>query len=76
MTAYDEIFKDGELKSYVLGMFNEKIRDLSHMNHNFKGELLRTKALKELMASIFNSVRMDNYSVGKAGKEYAIFKGV
>ncbi len=76
MTAYDEILKDGELKSYVLGMFNEKIRALSHANRNFRGELLRTKAMKELMVSIFDSVSKDNYSVGEAGKEYAKFKGV
>ena len=74
MTAYDEILKEGELKSYVLGMFNDKIRALSHANRNFRGELLRTKAMKELMISIFDSVSMDNYSVGAAGKEYAKFK--
>ena len=70
----DGLFKDGELKSYVLGMFNEKIRDLSHKNRNFRAELLRVKAMKELMVSIFDSVCMDDYSVGAAGREYAKFK--
>ena len=70
MCSYSEIFTKNELESFVMGCFKTEIRELSHMNRNFKTELQRVKALRELMVSVFASFDMDNFTVGNEGCEY------